>query len=81
MTTLLKFLAHFMTSVFQKKIKLKPLEYNNPWIIKGIKKWSKENRTCTKNSLKTEIKKNEKLYKSYNSLFELKTTQRKHGVL
>ena len=81
MTTLLKFLAHFMTSVFQKKIKLKPLEYNNPWIIKGIKKWSKRKQNLYEKFFKNRNKKNEKLYKSYNSLFELKTTQRKHGVL
>ena len=57
MTTLLKFLAHFMTSVFQKKIKLKPLEYNNPWIIKGIKKWSKRKQNLYEKFFKNRNKK------------------------
>ena len=34
----------------KKKIKLKSQKFNNPWITKGIKKSSKKNRNCTKNS-------------------------------
>ena len=65
----------------KKKIKLKPLKYNNPRIIKGIKKSPKRKQKLYEKFFKNRNKKNEKLYKSYNSLFKLKTTQRKHGVL
>ena len=41
----------------------------NPWITKGIKKLSKRKQKLYEKFLKTEIK-NEKLYKSYKSLFE-----------
>ena len=46
-------LAHFMTSVSQKKkIKLKPQKNNNPWITKGIKKSSKRKQKLYEEFLK-----------------------------
>ena len=50
----------------KKKIKLKPLKYNNPWITKRIKRKQK----LYEKFLKNRNEKNEKLYKSYKSLFE-----------
>ena len=61
----MKFLAHFMTSVSQKRKKC-----NNPWITKGIKKSSKKETEIVRKILKNKNEKNEKLYKSYKSLFE-----------
>ena len=54
----------------KKKIKLKPQKYNNPWITKGIKKSSKRKQKLSEKFLKNRNEKNEKLYKSYKSLFE-----------
>ena len=54
----------------RKKIKLKPQNYNNPWITKGIKKSSKRKQKLYEKFLKNRNEKNEKLYKSYKSLFE-----------
>ena len=53
----------------KKKIKLKPQKYNNPWITKGIKKSSKRKEKLCEKFLKNRNEKNEKLYKSYKSLF------------
>ena len=54
----------------KKKIKLKPQKYNIPWITKGIKKSSKRKQKLYEKFLKNRNGKNEKLYKSYKSLFE-----------
>ena len=54
----------------KKKIKLKPQKYNNPWITKEIKKSSKRKQKLYEKFLKNRNEKNEKLYKSYKSLFE-----------
>ena len=54
----------------KKKIKLKPQKYNNPWIIKGIKKSSKRKQKLQENFIQNRNEKNTKLYKSYKSLFE-----------
>ena len=80
----------------KKKIELKPQKFSNPWITKQIKKSSKRKQKLYEKFLKNRNEKNDKLYKSYKSLFEslkckskkmyysskiLKTTQRKHEVL
>ena len=54
----------------KKKIKLKAQKYNNPWITKGIKKSSKRKQRLYEKFLKNRNEENEKLYKSYKSLFE-----------
>ena len=58
-----------MTSVFQKKIKLKPLEYNNPWIIKGIKKWSKRKQNLYEKFFKNRNKKKMRSYINLTIVF------------
>ena len=54
----------------KKKIKLRPQKYSNPWVTKGIKKSSKRKQKLYEKCLKNRNEKNEKLYKSYKSLFE-----------
>ena len=55
----------------RKKIKLKVKDIQSPWIISGIKKFSKHKQCCMRIFCKLEIKKKNGLeYKNYKNLFE-----------
>ena len=64
------FSSHYGECFPKKKIKLKPQKNNNPWITKETKKIVQKKTEIVRKILKKQKWKNEKLYRSYKSLFE-----------